>query len=85
MVLRTCFARFSDFLFCVLYIAMLENFRGPHKFSDCYSSWMQHMTKDILSTKITKATKGSDILLINFVLFVSSVVKFVFSVAALPR
>jgi hypothetical protein len=24
------------------------------------SSWMQHMTKDILTTKITKATKGSD-------------------------
>ena len=46
---------------------------------------MQHMTKAILTTKITKATKGSDILLINFVLFVSFVVKFVFSVAALPR
>jgi hypothetical protein len=82
MVLRTCFARYSDFLFCVLYIPMLENFRGLHKFSDCYSSWMQHMTKDILTTKITK---GSDILLINFVLLVSFVVKFVFSLAALPR
>jgi hypothetical protein len=36
---------------------------------------MQHMMKDILTTKITKATKGSDILLINFVLFVCFVVK----------
>jgi len=27
---------------------------------NCYSSWMQHLTKDILTTKITKATKGSD-------------------------
>jgi hypothetical protein len=35
--------------------------------------------KDILTTKITKATKGSDILLINFVLFVSFVVKSAFS------
>jgi hypothetical protein len=31
---------------------------------------MQHLTKEILTTKITKATKGSDILIINFVLFV---------------
>ena len=38
------------------------------------------MTKDVLTTKLTKPTKGSDILLINFVLFVSSfVVKSAFS------
>jgi hypothetical protein len=37
---------------------MLERFRGFRNFSDRYSSWMQHMTKEILSTKITK---GSDI------------------------
>ena len=35
---------------------------------------MQHMTKDILTTKITKATKVRIFLLINFVLFVSFVV-----------
>jgi len=34
--------------------------------------------KDILTTKITKATKGSDILVINFVLFVPFVVIFDF-------
>ena len=48
---------------------------------------MQRLTKNILTTKITKATKGSDILIINFVLFVAFVVRFPvsFLVAALPR
>ena len=41
--------------------AILESFLSLRKFSDCYSSCMQHMTNDILTTKITKATKGSDI------------------------
>ena len=36
---------------------MLKVFRSLHKFPDCYSSWMQDPTKDILTTKITKATK----------------------------
>ena len=31
---------------------------------------MQHLTKEILNTKITKATKGFDIWIVNFVLFV---------------
>jgi hypothetical protein len=30
---------------------------------------MQHLTKDILTTKIAKATKGSDFFILNFVLF----------------
>ena len=34
---------------------MFKSFRSLRKFS------MQHLTKDILTTKITKATKGSDI------------------------
>jgi hypothetical protein len=38
--------------------AILESFFSLRKFSDCYSSWMKHMTKDILTTM---ATKGSDI------------------------
>jgi hypothetical protein len=31
---------------------------------------MQHLTKEIFNTKITKATKGFDIWIVNFVLFV---------------
>ena len=30
--------------------AILESFFSLRKFSDCYSSWMKHMTKDILTT-----------------------------------
>jgi len=33
-------------------------FRSLRKLSDRYSSWMKHMTKDILTTKIMKATKS---------------------------
>ena len=60
------------------------------KFSDGYASSMNHSTEQILTTKHTKATKVSDIdisKLLNFVLFVTFVVKFAFSslVAALPR
>jgi hypothetical protein len=33
-------------------------FCSLRKLSDRYSSWMQHMTKDILTTKIMKATKS---------------------------
>jgi len=51
---------------------------------------MNHSTEQILTTKHTKATKVSDIdisKLLNFVLFVTFVVKFAFSslIAALPR
>jgi hypothetical protein len=48
---------------------------------------MQRLTKNILTTKITKAAKGSDILIINFVLFVAFVVRFPvsFLVAASPH
>ena len=55
---------------------MLESFCSLRKFSYCYSSWIQHLTKDILITKFTKATKGLDICdpKINFVLFVALVV-----------
>ena len=56
---------------------MFEGFRSLRKFS------MQHLTKDILTTKITKATKGSDIFdyklrAPSLRLFVSFVVKFAF-------
>jgi hypothetical protein len=48
---------------------------------------MEHLKKQILTTEITKVTKGSDILIINFVLFMPFVVILVFSClfAALPR
>jgi hypothetical protein len=67
--------------------AILGNFRSLRKFSDPYSSMMQRLTKNILTTKITKAAKGSDILIINFVLFVAFVVRFPvsFLVAASPH
>jgi hypothetical protein len=48
------------------------------KFSDRHSSGMQNLTKDILTTKITKVTKGSEIFDHYFVLFVSFVVKSAF-------
>jgi hypothetical protein len=35
---------------------------------------MQQLTKDILTTKLTKATKGLDSFTLNFVLFVAFVV-----------
>jgi hypothetical protein len=40
---------------------MPQSFRGRGKFSDRYSSWMRHLTKDILTTKNVKHTKVSDI------------------------
>jgi hypothetical protein len=52
--------------FALLYIEVCAN---------CPTT-VQHSTKHFLTTKITKATKGSDILIINFVLFMRFVVKF---------
>jgi hypothetical protein len=49
------------YIFGALCTAILKSLRSLRKFSDCYSSWMQHMMKDIFTTKITKATKGPDI------------------------
>ena len=48
---------------------------------------MHHSNKDFITTKHTKVTKDSDVFIVNFVLFVPFVVRFVFSclVAALPR
>jgi hypothetical protein len=47
------------------------------KFSVCHSSLrMQHLTKEILTAKITKATKGLIIWIANFVIFVCFAVKF---------
>jgi hypothetical protein len=40
---------------------MLKSFRILRKFAHRYSSSMQQLTKDILTTKVAKATKGSDI------------------------
>jgi NitT/TauT family transport system ATP-binding protein len=44
-----------------VFYAMLESFRTLGKFSDFYSSWMHYLTEDILTTKITKATKDLEI------------------------
>jgi hypothetical protein len=38
---------------------MSDSFLSLRKFSDRHSSWIEHLTKDILTTKRTKATKGS--------------------------
>jgi hypothetical protein len=64
---------------------MIKSFRSLRKNFDCYSSWMQHLTKDILTTEITNATKESDILIINFVLFVRFVVNLLFGLALLHQ
>jgi hypothetical protein len=50
----------------------------------CRSQLAGCTEKSVLTTKLTKAAKGSDILLINFVLFVCFVVKILTLVADLP-
>ncbi len=57
------------------------------KFSDPYSSRMQHLAKNILTTKITKATKGSDIFdyLLRALRALRGELDFSCLVAALPR
>jgi hypothetical protein len=39
---------------------MLESFRSLRKLSDGRTTWIQQLTKDYLTTKLTKDTKGSD-------------------------
>ena len=70
--------------------AFLESFCRSRKFSGALIPNCELTRKIGLTTKCTKDTKGSDIdifKLLNFVLFVTFVVKFVFSslVAALLR
>jgi hypothetical protein len=66
------------------YSVRRPGFRSLREFSDRYSSRMQQLTKDMLTTKITK---GSDSFTLNFVLFVPFMVKsvFAFLVAARPH
>jgi hypothetical protein len=47
-------------------ITILEIFRSLRKLSDRHPAWMQHLPKDILTTKITKATKVWIFMIENF-------------------
>ena len=69
-----------------LRITTAEIFRSSRKFLDDGATSMQHLTKQILTTKLTKAAKNSDIVCYKFRVLRAVVVKHVFFfLVAAPR